>query len=137
VPGVEARRGGVDVPIEGDGAAVGQRVRVARLGVDPPQAVALERHPREDGRRGGGGVDGREGVVPEARQRQLLGADGTAGTVGGLQHRDPPPGLGEPDRGGQPVGTGPDDDGVAAHAARRGTSSWRMRGSYTRAGAHP
>jgi hypothetical protein len=30
--------------------------------------------------------------------------------VGGLQHRDPQPGMGERERGGQPADPGPDDD---------------------------
>ena len=41
--------------------------------------------------------------MAEAGQRQLLGAHGAARRVGGLEHEHRAAGLGEADRGGQPV----------------------------------
>jgi hypothetical protein len=122
-PAVEARGGPVDVAVERDRAAVGQRVGRAGGGVDPREAVAVERHPCEHGRRGRGGIDGRERVVLEARQRELLGAYRAARPVGRLEDRDRVPGLGQADRGGEPVRAAADDHGVAAHEATR-RASW-------------
>ena len=48
----------------------------------------------------------------KARERELLGADGAAGAVGGLEHEHRPAGLREPDRGRQAVRPGADDDRV-------------------------
>ena len=84
----------------------------------PTRARARQRHAREHRRRGARRVDRGERVVAEAGQRQLLGAHGAAGRVGGLEHEHRAPGLGEPDRGREPVRARADDHGVA-HAASR------------------
>ena len=97
-----------------------QRVRVAGLRMRPAQAVALERHPREHRRGRAGRVHGRERVVPESRQRQLLGAHGAAWAIGGLEHGHRVAGLGKPDRGGEPVRAGADHDGTHDRGRGRG-----------------
>ena len=50
--------------------------------------------------------------MPEPGQRQLLGPRPAADRVGRLEDPNRPPGPGQRDRRGQPVGAGPDDDGV-------------------------
>ncbi len=52
----------------------------------------------------------------EARQRQLRGPKATAQRRGGLTQQRLDTGLGEDDRGGEPVGPGSYDDGVWRHA---------------------
>ena len=61
--------------------------------------------------------------MAEAGQRQLLGAHGAAGRVGGLEHETARPRLGEADRGGQPVGPAADDDRVGSRR-RAAAASW-------------
>ena len=63
--------------------------------------------------------------MAEAGQRQLLGPHRAAGAVGGLEHEHRTSGLGEPDRGGEPVGPGADDDRVG-HSAICLASWWSM-----------
>ena len=58
-----------------------------------------------------GRVEGRAVVVQDAGHGQLVVAAGAAaGAFVRLEHRDLEPGLGEPDRGGEPVGPAADDD---------------------------
>ena len=81
VDALEAGGCAIEVAIQRHGAAIRKRVRVADRGMDPAQAVALERQAREHGRGGSSRMYGREGVVREARQRQLLAGDGAAWTL--------------------------------------------------------
>ena len=115
-----ARRGRsrrVDVAKEDAGAALGQRVRVARGRVHPAQAVALERPSGEDRRGRRRRIDRREDVVAEARQGELLGGHRAARAVGRLEDGDVAPRLGQRDRGREPVRPRADDDRRAAHPA--------------------
>ena len=71
--------------------------------------------------------------MEEARQGQLLGAHRAAGVVGRLEHGHLIARLGEPDRGGEPVGPGADHDGSSdpsgVHGRARETCSanwWSM-----------
>jgi hypothetical protein len=114
--GAEARGGRVEVAVEHDRLAPGQRMPIAGRRMDPLEPVVCQRHAREHGRGRRRRVDGGERVVVKARQRQLLGPHGPAGAVGGLEHEHLAAGLGEPDRGGEAVRPGADHDRVA-HAA--------------------
>ena len=76
---VETRLGRVELAVQRHRLAARERMRVAGVGMDPAQAVALEREAREHGRGGPGGIDRGERVVPEAGERQLVGPDGAAG----------------------------------------------------------
>ena len=114
---VQARGGRVDVPEQDGGAPVRQRMRRAGPRVHPAQAVALERPAREHRRGDRRGVDRREHVVTEARERELLGGHRAAGARRGLEHEHVAPGLGQRDRGRQPVRPRADDDRRPGHAA--------------------
>ena len=93
-----------------------QGVREVDLGVPPDEAVLGQRERGQERRRDGERVHGGADVVQEAGQGQLRGAGAAADRVLALEHRDRPARLRERDRGGQPVGTGADDDRVEAHA---------------------
>ena len=62
-------------------------------------------------------------VVQQAGHDRLAGAGAPADLVGGLEHGHLHAGLGQGDRGGEPVGPGA-DDGRGAHAT---AGYWRFR----------
>ena len=62
--------------------------------------------------------------MAEARERELLGAHRPAGAVGRLEHEDVAAGLGQRDRGRQPVRARADDDRRAAHPAAGACAIW-------------
>ncbi len=121
---VEAGSRRVDVAKEDPGAALGERVRVARGRVHPAQAMALEGPSGEDRRGRRRRIDRGEDVVAEARQGELLGGYGAARAVGRLEDGDVAPRLGQRDRGREPVGPRADHDRRAAHPARRRLAIW-------------
>ena len=122
-PAGQLRRGLRPVAGHHDRLAVGQRQHHGRVGVHVPQPVrgrqpqlvvpdhrvALDQHVRAGA-----------GVVPEARQGQLLGDGVAADDRLLLEDDDLEPGGGEVGRADQAVVPGADDDdvGAAAHAAR-------------------
>jgi hypothetical protein len=125
---IERASGLLEVTVEDGRAAVVERVGRAGAGVHPLQAVLGQRHAGEHGRCRGGRVHGRERVVAEAGQGQLVGAHGPARAVGGLEHDHSAACPREADGGGEAVGPGADDDRVRAHAcsASRSASWWSM-----------
>ncbi len=99
----ERRRGFGDRAGQHGGGSVRERVGDRQVRLDPGQPVPFER----PGPQGRGSrperVDGRAGVVPEARQGQFLGPGPAADGVRTLVHHDAQAGLGQRDRRGQPV----------------------------------
>jgi hypothetical protein len=57
-------------------------------------------------------MDRRADVVAKAGKRELRAARSAPDRLTRLEDENRPPGLGERDRGGEPVGPGPDDDRV-------------------------
>jgi hypothetical protein len=74
--------------------------------------VELEVERPEERRCGGERVDRRADVVTEAGEGELRGARPAADGVARLEDANGAPGLGEGDRGSEPVRPGADDDGV-------------------------
>jgi hypothetical protein len=66
----------------------------------------------EKRRRGRERMDRGADVVPESRKRQLGGARAAADRVPSFEDEDGAAGLGQRERGGEPVRAGADDDGV-------------------------
>jgi hypothetical protein len=110
--GIKALGGGWEVLIEETGGAVVERMGERGGGVDPLEAVALERQRGEEGRADAERVDGRTDIVAEAREGELHGA--AAAADGGLSFVDidPEASLREYDGGGETVGAGADDGSV-------------------------
>ena len=84
--------------------------------LDPLDAVLGERHRAHERRRDPERVDRRARVVPEAGERQLLGAKPAADRVAPLEHEHRAAGAREHDRRRQAIGPGTDDDRIV-HAA--------------------
>ncbi len=103
---------GAEVPLQDDAPAGLQRMGERRLGLDPLKAVPTEVERAEERRGEAQRVDRGARVVDEPRQRELGGAGPAADLVGGFVHPYGPPGPGELDRRGEPVGPRPDDDRV-------------------------
>ena len=97
---------------------------------DPRQPVLFEGERLEERRGRPEGVDRRADVVDEAGPRQLRRARGAARRGVPLQHEHAAARLRHPDRGGQPVRPGADDDGVVVHGeeGKRGRGEEGKRG---------
>ena len=95
------------------GGPVVEGVREVHLGPAPLEAVALEVQRAEERGADRHGVDRRADVVDQARDGQLLAARAAADRRFGLEHGDADSLASQRRRGGQPVGAGADDDGVA------------------------
>ena len=119
--GAEPGRGRRHRPLQHHGRAVVERVRERRPGVDRLEAVLGQRQPAQERRGERQRVDGRAGVVDEARQRQLVGAAAAADRRLPLEHGNPATSAGERDRGRQAVRSGADDDRVSQPGGRAGT----------------
>ena len=89
---------------QGGGAAV-ERVRQWDWRVDPLEAEPVEGQGGEEGRGEGQGVDRGAGIVRIAGQRELGRAEAAAQRGLGLPHHRLHPGLGQRDRGREPIGT--------------------------------
>ena len=118
--------------------SVVQRVCEVDLGKPPDQAVLGQRQRAQVRRRDAERVHRRAHVVEKTGHGQLRGAGAATDRVLALEHRDRPARLCEGDRGGQPVGTGADDDGVEGHrfsgSPRRCSAQERSGGDDERRG---
>ena len=74
--------------------------------VDPFQAELFERQAAQEGRSETSGVDGGANIMAKAGQGQLKRAGAAANTVFALDHQHGFSGLGQGDRGCQPVRAG-------------------------------
>jgi hypothetical protein len=101
----ERRRGALD----DQSRAVVERVRERGGRVDP---VDVEAERVEERRRRGERVNRGADVVSEPRERQLRRPCAAADRVLRLEDEDGASGLRQGDRGGEPVRSRPDDDGV-------------------------
>jgi hypothetical protein len=114
--GLEARRGRVEVAVQGDRRAVGERMRHRDRRVHPlerlthPEPVEPRRGERQ---RHEAGAD----VVHEARQRRLFRVHRPTGVAGLLEHGHRHAGAREAQRAHQAVVAGADDDRRAYAAA--------------------
>ena len=89
-----------------------ERMGVATSGCTSVHPAAGEVELAEERRDRGHRVHGGADVVPDAGGDQLLGAHAPARAVGGLDELHAQAGGRQPQRGGQPVGSRSDDDGV-------------------------
>jgi len=80
--------------------------------MDPIKAEALEAQGAKEGGAGGHGVDGGAGIMDEAGEGQLRGADGAARGFHGLENEDAEAGAGQANGGGEAIGAGADYDGI-------------------------
>jgi hypothetical protein len=97
------------------GAAVGKGMGHRQLGVDPLQSVPAQRQRVERGRAHAERVSRRAGVMPEPRQRQLLGAGAPADALPRLVHLHGQTGASQFHRRRQPIGTCTDHHRVNRH----------------------
>lgn len=111
-PSVNAQRGVGEGSIPGGeaGTPVIERVCEVDLGPRPPQTVALQAERAEVGRSDAGRMECCTVVMQYARKRQLAGPGPTAELGLRLEHEHLHAGRGQPDGGGQPVGTAPHHD---------------------------
>ncbi len=116
--GSEPGRRRVDVALEEHGRAVVERMADRERRLDPPQALGLEVRLAEEGRNATEGIDRAADVVDVAGQRQLGGSDATADRRRRLVQPDRVALPSQRDRRREPIGPGPDDDGVHRSPAR-------------------
>ena len=105
-------RGLLDRALEHDCRPVVERVRERRRRMDPLDAVLGQRHGAHERRGDPERVDRGAGVVQEARERQLLGAQAAADRVAALDDEHRATGPREHDRRREPVRPRSDDDRV-------------------------
>src|SRR5438270_1830328 len=106
----EPRGGLVDRQFHHRGSAVVERMRDCERRFTPFQSMLGQRQRLKKRRDEAHRMDGRTHIMPEPRQRQLLGACAAADGFFRLEHEDAAPRAREHDRGGKSVGARADDD---------------------------
>ena len=115
--GPEAVGGLVDRTPQQPGLPAVEGVGAVDLGPTPAQAVMLQPERRQERRPHAHGMERRAMVVHHAGHGELAAPGAAADVVGGFEHLDVDPVLGEAYGAGEPVGPGPDDHGGGHHTA--------------------
>lgn len=97
---------------EREHGAVLERMSDLGLGLDPPEPMARERKPEEEGRASTQRVDGAADVVHKSRERQLGRAAAATHRFGSLEELNLETGLCQSDRGRETVGSGTHHHGI-------------------------
>ncbi len=127
--GPEADGGLVDRTPQQPGLPGVEGVGAVDLGPTPAQAVTLQVERRQVRRAHAHGMERRAVVVEHARNSELTAPRTTADVVGGFEHLDVDPMLGESHGGGEAVGARADDHGGGHHsppAATGGCPKWAV-----------